>query len=36
MGVFITAQMIVAKWLQSFKEFAPGAKAASFGIDQVV
>lgn len=30
------AQAIVAKWLSSFKEFPPRAKAASFSIDQVV
>jgi arylsulfatase A-like enzyme len=34
--VFVTAQTIVAKWLESFKEFPPRAKSASFSIDQVV
>jgi arylsulfatase len=32
----VPAQAIVAKWLDSFKEFPPRAKAASFTIDQVV
>jgi arylsulfatase len=26
----------VANWLQSFKEFPPRQKAATFGIDQVM
>jgi arylsulfatase len=30
------AQPILAKWLSTFKEFPPRAKAASFSIDQVV
>jgi arylsulfatase A-like enzyme len=32
----VPAQAFVAKWLQSFKEFPPRQKAASFGIDQVM
>jgi arylsulfatase len=34
--VQITSQVVVGKWLESFKEFPPRAKAASFTIDQVV
>jgi arylsulfatase A-like enzyme len=30
------SQPLLAKWLSSFKEFPPRAKAASFSIDQVV
>jgi arylsulfatase A-like enzyme len=30
------AQPVIGKWLESFKEFPPRAKAASFTIDQVV
>jgi len=30
------AQPLVGKWLESFKEFPPRAKAASFSIDQIV
>ena len=30
------APPLLAKWLESFKEFPPRAKAASFSIDQVV
>jgi arylsulfatase len=30
------APPILHKWLESFKEFPPRAKAASFTIDQVV
>ena len=30
------AQAIVHEWLQSFKEFPPRAKAASFTVDQIV
>jgi hypothetical protein len=30
------AQAIVHEWLESFKEFPPRAKAASFTIDQIV
>jgi arylsulfatase len=32
----VPAQAIVAKWIDSFKEFPPRAKAASFSIDRVV
>jgi arylsulfatase len=34
--VMYAAQPIVGKWLESFKEFPPRAKSASFSIDQVV
>ena len=30
------AQPLVGKWLESFKEFPPRAKAASFSVDQIV
>ena len=30
------APPMLAKWLESFKEFPPRARAASFSIDQVV
>ncbi len=30
------AQPLLTKWLESFKEFPPRARAASFSIDQVV
>ena len=29
-------QPLLAKWLSSFKEFPPRARAASFSIDQIV
>jgi arylsulfatase A-like enzyme len=32
----VPAQVIVGQWLDSFREFPPRAKAASFSIDQVV
>jgi arylsulfatase len=32
----VPAQAFVAQWLQSFKEFPPRQKAATFGIDQVM
>jgi arylsulfatase A-like enzyme len=32
----VPAQAFVMKWLQSFKEFPPRQKPASFGIDQVM
>ena len=32
----VPAQAYVAQWLQSFREFPPRQKAASFGIDQVM
>ena len=31
-----TAQAIVHEWLESFKEFPPRQKAASFTVDQIV
>ena len=34
--VMYASQPIVGKWLESFKEFPPRAKSASFSIDQVV
>ena len=30
----VPAQAFVANWLQSFKEFPPRQKAATFGIDR--
>jgi arylsulfatase A-like enzyme len=32
----VPAQAFVAQWLQSFKDFPPRQKAATFGIDQVM
>ncbi len=32
----VPVQAMVAKWLESFKEFPPRAKSASFSIDQVM
>jgi hypothetical protein len=32
----VPAQAFVAQWLQSFKEFPPRQKPASFSIDQVM
>ena len=32
----VPAQAVVAKWLQSFKEFPPRQKSASFNVDAVV
>jgi arylsulfatase len=34
--LLVPAQAIIGKWLESFKEFPPRAKSASFSIDQVV
>jgi arylsulfatase len=34
--LLVPAQAFVAKWLQSFKEFPPRQKPASFSIDQVM
>jgi arylsulfatase len=34
--LLVPAQAIVAKWIESFKEFPPRAKAASFTVGQVV
>ena len=36
MFAFVPAQAFVANWLQSFKEFPPRQKVATFGIDQVM
>jgi len=33
---FVPAQLLVGQWLETFKEFPPRAKSASFSIDQVV
>jgi arylsulfatase len=32
----VPAQAFVTNWIQSFKEFPPRQKAATFGIDQVM
>ena len=34
--LLVPAQAFVVNWLQSFKEFPPRQKPASFGIDQVM
>jgi arylsulfatase len=34
--VLVPAQALVGRWIESFKEFPPRAKSASFSIDQVV
>ncbi|MBV9685907.1 MAG: arylsulfatase [Alphaproteobacteria bacterium] len=34
--VFVPAQVLIGQWLETFKEFPPRAKSASFSIDQVV
>jgi len=34
--MLVPAQAIVGKWLQSFKEFPPRAKPASFSLDAVM
>jgi arylsulfatase len=34
--IMVPAQVLVGKWIESFKEFQPRAKSASFSIDQVV
>jgi arylsulfatase len=34
--LFVPAQAIVAKWMESFKEFPPRAKAASFTVSDVM
>jgi arylsulfatase A-like enzyme len=36
MFMFVPAQAFVAKWLESFKEFPPRAKAASFSISDAM
>jgi arylsulfatase len=34
--LLVPAQALVAEWLESFREFPPRAKSASFSVDQVV
>ena len=34
--IFVPAQALVAQWLESFKEFPPRARPASFSIDRVM
>ena len=34
--ILVPAQVLVGKWIETFKEFPPRAKSASFSIDQVV
>jgi arylsulfatase len=34
--MLVTAQGLLGKWLESFKEFPPRARAASYSIDQIV
>jgi arylsulfatase len=34
--LLIPAQVLVNQWIESFKEFPPRAKAASFSVDQIV
>ncbi|HTJ58560.1 MAG TPA: arylsulfatase [Devosiaceae bacterium] len=34
--LLVPAQAIAAQWLESFKEFPPRAKSASFSVDQVI
>ena len=34
--LFVPAQAVVGKFLESFKEFPPSQKSASFSIDQVM
>ena len=34
--LIVPAQTIAAKWLESFKEFPPRQKPASFSLDQVM
>jgi hypothetical protein len=34
--LLVPAQAYVAQWLQSFKDFPPRQKPASFSIDQVM
>ena len=34
--LLIPAQILVNQWIESFKEFPPRAKAASFSVDQIV
>lgn len=34
--VQVPIQGLVAKWLESFKDFPPRAKPASFSVDQII
>jgi len=34
--LFVPAQVQIAQWLESFREFPPRARAASFSIEQVL
>ena len=34
--MFVPAQALVAQWLESFKEFPPRARPASFSIERVM
>jgi arylsulfatase len=34
--LLVPAQAIIGKWLESFKDYPPRAKAASFSLDRVV
>jgi arylsulfatase len=36
MFLFVPAPGFVAKWISSFKDFAPRQKPASFNIDEVM
>jgi hypothetical protein len=36
MFMLVPAQAFVAKWLESFRDFPPRAKAASFSISDVM
>jgi len=36
MFLFVPAQAVVAQWLESFKEFPPRAKAASFTVSDAM
>jgi arylsulfatase len=36
MFMFVPAQAFVARWLDSFKEFPPRAKAASFSVSDAM
>jgi arylsulfatase len=36
MFMFVPAQAFVAKWLESFKDFPPRAKAASFSVSDAM
>ena len=36
MFFFVPAQVVVAQWLETFKEFPPRQRPASFNIDEVM